>query len=103
METGKFSLITAASVHKIPLSTASALWIFPHPPKSPDVSPIEPFWYLLKRNIRNRSQQPRNVEELKQAAREAWEAITEQEIDRQMHMEARINALLANGGGHTKY
>lgn len=91
-------------------SAATLKWLsshdipsFPHPPKSPDVSPIEPCWFLLKRNIQNRSQQPKNVAELKVAAQEAWDAITEEEIDNQMHLEARVKALLANNGGHTKY
>jgi hypothetical protein len=81
--------------HNIPL--------FPHPPKSPNLIPIELVWHLLKHNLQNCEQQPTNEQELKQAVLEAWDAITAEEIDRQMHMESRMQAVIAANGGPTRY
>jgi transposase len=74
---------------------------FPHPPSSPDLSPIEPLWKTL---IRSRSHIPSNIEELKAAVREAWEQITEHDINCHVkHMEERVQAVLEAKGGHTKW
>src|SRR5882762_5905298 len=65
---------------------------FPHPPSSPNLSPIEPLWKTL---IRSRSHIPSNIEELKAAVREAWEQITEHDINCHVkHMEERVQAVL---------
>ena len=54
---------------------------FSHPSSSPDLNPIEPLWKTLKDEIRARSNPPTNLDELKQAVREAWDQITSNEIN----------------------
>jgi transposase InsO family protein len=74
-----------------------------HPANSPDVSPIERGWFLLKKRIRARPHTPTSLEELKQAAIEEWDKITVEELARYTNMQARIDALIAADGGHTRY
>jgi hypothetical protein len=76
---------------------------FPHPSKSPDVSPIEPLWRIFKRNIRERITIPCTYEELEAAAYDAWDAITQEEVAHQFHMQNRMQMLIYNHGGPTKY
>ena len=38
--------------------------LFPHPPSSPDLSPIENVWHILKARIRQRDHIPSSIEEL---------------------------------------
>lgn len=78
--------------------------IFPHPAASPDMSPIEPVWHVLKEKIRMRPRTPTTQEELKQAVREAWDEISEEDIDKYVRsMEHRVQDLIQAKGGHTKY
>ncbi|KAL5519933.1 hypothetical protein ACEPAG_1593 [Sanghuangporus baumii] len=77
---------------------------FPHPPTSPDVSPIEPVWFDWKNNIRARPTPPTTIDELKIAAREAWDALTIQQINRQVEsMPNRVDAVVFAEGGNTGY
>ena len=60
---------------------------FPHPPSSPDLSPIEPLWNDLKNYIRARPHPPTTFAELKTAVFEAWDSITEEDINKHVrHM-----------------
>jgi hypothetical protein len=78
--------------------------IFPHPPSSPDMSPIEPLWGRLKSIICSRPRLPTSVDELKVAAQEAWDQITEKEIDAHVKlMGDRVKAVLAAKGGNMRY
>src|ERR1700729_4082437 len=78
--------------------------IFPHPPSSPDLSPIEPLWKTLKNYIRARPHLPSSIAELKKAACEAWDQITEEDINAHVnHMNDRVQEVLAARGGHTRY
>ena len=43
------------------------------PPYSPDLSPIENIWRLLKREVRKR--RPRNMQELREAIRSCWQEV----------------------------
>ncbi len=54
---------------------------FPHPAKSPDMSPIEPLWNTLKTILRARSHPPTSITELKTAVQEAWNQITPRDIN----------------------
>lgn len=77
---------------------------FPHPAASPDMSPIEPVWHVLKEKLRALPRTPTSKEELKIVIREAWDSITEQEIDKYVNsMQDRVRALIEARGGHTKY
>lgn len=78
--------------------------VFPHPASSPDMSPIEAVWHVLKEKIRKRPRSPTTQEELKQAVYEAWDEITEEEIDKYVQsMQNRVQDLINAKGGHTKY
>lgn len=78
--------------------------IFPHPAASPDMSPIENVWHILKEKIRKRPRAPTSKEELKQAVREAWEEISDEDINKYVRsMQNRVQDLIAAKGGHTKY
>ena len=78
--------------------------IFPHPASSPDLSPIEPLWKTLKTYIRAHPHLPTNLDGLKAAIHEAWDQITETDIDKHVkHMQARVQAVLKVNGGHTKF
>jgi len=76
----------------------------PHPPSSPDLNPIEPLWNKMKTLIHNRPHIPSSIGELKAAAFEAWDQITEADIDGYVnHMGDRVEAVLKAKGGHTMY
>jgi transposase len=82
--------------HNIPL--------LPHPADSPDINAIEGLWHILKNKIRRRPHIPTSLAELKQAAYEAWDEITFEEVNRHVDsMQRRVQAVLRARGGHTKY
>ena len=76
---------------------------FPHPPSSPNLSPIEPLWNNLKNYIRAQPP-PTTFAGLKIAVFKAWDSITKEEINKHVrHMLDRVQAVIAAKGGHTKY
>lgn len=78
--------------------------MFPHPAKSPDMNPIEPLWSRLKKLIREGPHIPTNLAELEKAALDAWDKITERDIDAHVkHMRDRVKDVLRAKGGYTKY
>jgi transposase len=82
--------------HDIPL--------FPHPPSSPDINPIECIWHELKKRVRARRHSPTSTEGLIAAVKEAWDAIPIEDIDKYVNrMDDIVNAVLKAKGGHTKY
>ena len=82
--------------HHIPL--------FPHPPSSPDLNPIEPIWHELKTIIRRLPHPPTTFDTLKSGVLAAWEEIPIEKINHQIgKMEKRVKAVLAAHGGHTLF
>jgi len=78
--------------------------IFPHPPTSPDVSPIEPDWHILKSRLREYQPRPHNEATLRAAVLDIWDKITCAEIDQFIdRMPAVVQAVIDAKGGHTKY
>lgn len=76
----------------------------PHPAASPDLNPIEPLWHTFKELIRNRHHIPTTIDELKIAAKEAWDQISIADIDKHVKtMEDRVRAVLRAQGSHTSY
>ena len=74
--------------------------LFPHPAYSPDISPIEPIWRVLKRKINNRPRHPTSLAELEQAIREEWANIPQMVIDNYIRaMPKRLQALYKAKGG----
>lgn len=72
------------------------------PSQSPDLNPIEHAFYMLKRRLKAIS--PRNKQELKMAAVQAWQSITREDTQRLvMSMHRRLQAVIACKGYATKY
>jgi predicted Mrr-cat superfamily restriction endonuclease len=74
------------------------------PANSPDLNPIENLWKILKERVAKRY--PRNKSEIVEAAMGEWEKFRDD--PELLHsivgsMPARIEACIANNGGHTKY
>ena len=80
------------------------IFVFPHPPSSPDLNPIEHVWHELKRRVRCRRWHPTSVSELKSAVREEWAALDVGVIDKYTsRIEHIVQAVLKAHGGHTRY
>ena len=78
--------------------------LFPHPPNSPDLNPIENLWSILKHRIRSMPHPPTSTEELKCAIREAWDSLTLDEINTLVQsMSHRVAAVLTSKGHATHY
>jgi hypothetical protein len=74
-----------------------------HPANSPDLSSIEPVWHELKKLICALPLPPNTVEQLRAAILNAWGELKIQDIDKYVRgMPARVQAVLAVKGGHTK-
>lgn len=77
---------------------------FLHPAASPNMSPIENVWHVLKKKVRARPRTPTTQEELEEAVREAWDETSEHDIDKYVQsMQKRVQDLIQAKGGHTKY
>ncbi|KAJ7267846.1 hypothetical protein C8J57DRAFT_980543, partial [Mycena rebaudengoi] len=50
------------------------------PPTSPDLSPIEPVWHILKTRLRDYQPRPSNEAQLRTAIFEIWDQITRDDI-----------------------
>lgn len=74
------------------------------PPLSPDLNPIEHVWDNLKRRVRARNPAPANIEELKTALEEEWEALPQDLLVRVIRsMRNRMRAVIKARGGNTNY
>ena len=74
------------------------------PPQSPDLTPIENLWKQIKGRIGHREQRPKNVKEMEEALREVWPQITpESLLTLNNSMPRRLDAVIKNKGGSTKY
>jgi transposase len=109
-ETGRRPIFQqdGASAHtaKVTLKwfTNNSVTLLPHPPSSPDLSPIENLWDILKTRIAARGRVPTSQQELEDAVREAWDSITTDEINHFIaQMPDRLQAVINAQGGHTKY
>ena len=81
--------------HQIPL-------LQPWPPQSPDLSPIENIWRILKQRVKKRK--CTSPQELRQAIQEEWDSITQEEINACIsNMCDRIIAVVDRKGLHTPY
>lgn len=75
-----------------------------HPPKSPDLNPIEPVWHILKTRIAATPESGNSLEKLWEAAQEAWNGITEADIAKFTGtMDDRVRAVQDANGWHTRY
>lgn len=72
------------------------------PANSPDLNPIENVWLLLKYRIGRRF--PRTIDELRQYVIEEWDKLEPQDYLKYIEeMPERYEAVIAAGGGHTKW
>ncbi len=72
------------------------------PSQSPDLNPIEHAFHLLKTKLKGKC--PKNKQELKTVAVEAWQSITRNETQRLvMSMRSRLQAVIDCKGFATKY
>ncbi|CAG9955436.1 unnamed protein product [Clonostachys rosea f. rosea IK726] len=103
---------------KIHVSNSSMTWLMEHaielldwPPHSPDISPIENLWSLLKARIRSRYpylnsllKTDANIEELKRCAQVVWRDIDQSLIRGLMEsLPNRLRAVIRARGWYTKY
>jgi transposase len=78
--------------------------IFPHPPSSPDLNPIERVWHELKSGIRSWPHHPTSVNKLITVVEAVWDGIMVEKIDKYVNcMDDVVDAVLAAKGGHTRF
>lgn len=78
--------------------------LFPHPPTSPDLSPLENIWSLFKYRIRSQPHTPTSISQLKIACQEAWNSISADDINRCVFsMPDRVHAVIGAHGGPTRF
>jgi transposase len=74
------------------------------PPQSPDLSPIENLWKFIKGIIGKMRYRIKNISQMEEALAEVWPTIKgETLLKLNRSMWSRINAVIKNKGGHTKY
>lgn len=74
------------------------------PAQSPDISPIENLWDLLKIMVNDHEHPPSGVFELWERAAEKWGEITEEQCQALIEsMPRRLEAVIKAKGGNTKY
>ncbi len=74
------------------------------PPNSPDLSPIENMWAVVKGRVDAR--RPRNIAEVEAFAKTAWRELTGCRVCMQPYFDSmprRLEAVLKNGGGPSGY
>ena len=84
--------------------TSHGIPLLYHPPNSPDLSPIEPVWYEMKKLVHDHPHLPTTVDGLKAAVLAAWDELDITDVDKYvLSMPDRVAAVLAYKGGHTRY
>lgn len=75
-----------------------------HPPNSPDLNPIEPLWFLLKKRVAAVPGSGNNRESLWAAVKMVWDGITIEEVNKHTgQMDARVMAVKKAKGYHTRF
>ena len=79
-------------------------YLFPLPPTSPDLNPIEAIWRIIKTHIRNRHPRPTTTPDLLNAITEEWDRITPNEIlNLTSSLLQPLEVLLLHHSGHTSF
>jgi transposase len=107
-----YSLEDNATVHNSHATNEVRLELglerLPHPARSPDLNPIEHVWAIVKKAVLKRQRSGlltlNSVEDLWVAMRDEWDAVPQETIDRIIDsMPARLEAVIAVNGWHTRY
>lgn len=78
--------------------------VLSHPPRSPDMNPIEHVWDHLKRQLREKSDKPTTLAALKRLVVEEWDKMSQDIVDNLIRgMPRRLEALARVRGGNTRY
>lgn len=103
---------------KIHASNSTQSWLLEHaiswidwPPNSPDLSPIENVWAILKRqlrsmfpNLRDLKRNQVSIEEFERCVQLAWAAIPQEKIRKCIDsLDKRLHACIRARGWYTKY
>ncbi len=74
------------------------------PAQSPDLNPVENLWRLIKIRVSERRHRIRTVEEMKDAIKEEWERLTEEDFCKCVEsMHNRCKLVIQAKGGSIKY
>lgn len=74
------------------------------PAMSPDLNPIEHVWDMMRRSIDQLEPYPQGLQQLGVALEAVWDALAVRDINRLIgSMRQRCEAVIAAGGGHTRY
>jgi len=82
------------------------LHVLNHPPYSPDLNPIENLWGIMAQRWRQANVEVRDILSLQAHVRESWELIRADENlcrNLALSMNRRLEAVIANNGGATRY
>lgn len=85
-------------------SDQNVTYIDDWPPQSPDLNPIEHLWHQVKLRLSMYDTRATGVHDLWERFEKEWNKITKEECQRYIgSMPARIQAVIAAKGGHTRF
>ncbi|GBO06682.1 Transposable element Tcb1 transposase [Araneus ventricosus] len=88
--------------HTAKITRTKRVPVLEWPAASPDISPIENIWRILKRNIAQR--RPRNIQQLQDYLRKEWEKISTDTLSRLVSsMPKRLSAVIRRTGDVTSW
>jgi hypothetical protein len=58
--------------------------LLPWPPRSPDLSPIEPVWDMIGQRLKNLAHPPQTIQQLLHEIQVRWDALPQEKIDNQI-------------------